>query len=78
MIAILVAVLVIVLGWVVVLSRSVQQALGGEPDYAAHLCRQIAGGDLTIAVDAPTGNQENLLSAMRDTRRRRRHCRRIL
>jgi methyl-accepting chemotaxis protein len=65
-IAILVAVLVIVLGWVVVLSRSVQQALGGEPDYAAHLCRQIAGGDLTIAVDAPTGNQENLLSAMRD------------
>jgi methyl-accepting chemotaxis protein len=59
-------------------SRSIQQALGGEPDYAAHLCRQIAGGDLTIAVDAPTGNQENLLSAMRDTRRRRRHCRRIL
>jgi methyl-accepting chemotaxis protein len=65
-IAILAAVLVIVLGWVVVLSRSIQQALGGEPDYAAHLCRQIAGGDLTIAVDAPTGNQENLLSAMRD------------
>lgn len=65
-IAILAAVLVIVLGWVVVLSRSIQQALGGEPDYAAHLCRQIAGGDLTIAVDAPTGNQENLLSAIRD------------
>jgi len=65
-IAVLVAVLVIVLGWVVVLSRSVQQALGGEPDYAAHLCKEIAGGNLTIAVNAPTGNQENLLSAMRD------------
>jgi methyl-accepting chemotaxis protein len=65
-IAILVAVLVIVLAWVVVLSRSIQQALGGEPDYAAHLCRQIAGGDLSIAVEAPTGNQEDLLSAMRD------------
>jgi Tfp pilus assembly protein PilO len=47
MIAILVAVLVIVVGWVVVLSRSIQQALGGEPDYAAHLCKQIADGDLT-------------------------------
>ncbi|WP_175108446.1 hypothetical protein [Pararobbsia alpina] len=65
-IAILVAVLVILLGWIVVLSRSIQQALGGEPDYAAHLCRQIAGGDLTIAVDAPTGNQENLIAEMRD------------
>jgi methyl-accepting chemotaxis protein len=65
-IAILVAVLVIVLGWVAVLSRSIQQALGGEPDYAAHLCKQIARGDLTIVVDSTPDNQENLLSAMRD------------
>ncbi len=65
-IAILVAVLVIVLGWVIVLSRSIQRALGGEPDYAAHLCKQIARGDLTITVETPAGNEENLLSAMRD------------
>jgi len=64
--AILVAVLALVLGGVIVVSRSIQQALGGEPDYAADLCKQIAHGDLTIAVDSQTGNQENLLSAMRD------------
>jgi methyl-accepting chemotaxis protein len=65
-IAILVAVLVVVLGWVIVLSRSIQKALGGEPDYAADLCKQIAGGDLTVAVDVTAGHQDNLLSAMRD------------
>lgn len=63
---ILASVLVIVLGGVIVLSRSIQQALGGEPDYAAHLCKQIARGDLTIAVESPAGDQDNLLSAMRD------------
>jgi methyl-accepting chemotaxis protein len=68
--AILVAVLVVVLGCVVVLSRSIQRSLGGEPDYAAHLCKQIACGDLTVVVDAPNGNPENLLSAMRDMQQR--------
>ncbi|MEM5425263.1 methyl-accepting chemotaxis protein [Paraburkholderia ferrariae] len=64
-IALLAAVLLIVLGAIGMLSRSIQQALGGEPDYAAHLCKQIACGDLTIVVDSKN-NQDNLLSAMRD------------
>ena len=69
-IAILVAVLVIVLGGVVMLSRSIQQALGGEPDYVAHLCKQMARGDLSFAVHSPTGNQENLLSAVCEMKQR--------
>jgi methyl-accepting chemotaxis protein len=69
-IAILVIVLGIVVGGVVVVSRSIQQALGGEPDDVATLCKQMARGDLSMAVRPPSGNQENLLSAVCDMKQR--------
>jgi methyl-accepting chemotaxis protein len=65
--AVLVVVLAVVLGWVVVLSRSIQRTLGGEPDHAASLCRHISQGDLTVAVQ--TDGAESLMTAMRDMQR---------
>lgn len=62
--AVLVAVLVIVLGWIMVLGRSIQKTLGGEPDHAAEICKHISDGDLTIAVN--TDGSASLMTAMRD------------
>ncbi|PXW26350.1 methyl-accepting chemotaxis protein [Paraburkholderia caballeronis] len=62
-------VLVVVIGACVTLGmlwliRSIRTSLGGEPDLAADLCRQIAAGDLTTKVEPRSGDSGSLLYAM--------------
>lgn len=45
------------------LYRSIQQQLGGEPQYAAEVVNQIASGDLSLAVDV-NGPSTSLLASM--------------
>ncbi|MDQ8020897.1 MAG: methyl-accepting chemotaxis protein [Moraxellaceae bacterium] len=58
-----IAVLAVVIGLAVVMSRRIYARLGGEPDYAADVALAIAGGDLSRKVSAPAGN-DSLLSAI--------------
>jgi len=45
--------------------RIVKQ-LGGEPDYAADITRQIAAGNLTVEVETNENNKQSLLYAMKE------------
>jgi methyl-accepting chemotaxis protein len=45
--------------------RIVKQ-LGGEPDYAADITRQIAAGNLTVDVETNENNKQSLLYAMKE------------
>ena len=45
-------------------SRLLKQ-LGGEPDYAAAVVKQIATGDFTVAVETKANDQSSLLFAMK-------------
>ncbi|WP_338069177.1 methyl-accepting chemotaxis protein [Pararobbsia silviterrae] len=46
------------------LIRSIRVSLGGEPEYAADMCRQIAAGDLTARLQLNPGDTNSLLYAM--------------
>jgi methyl-accepting chemotaxis protein len=46
------------------LIRNIRTSLGGEPDYAASLCKRIAAGDLSETVDLRPGDTSSLLHAM--------------
>ncbi|MBP0616052.1 hypothetical protein J6595_10700 [Jiella sp. KSK16Y-1] len=48
------------------LTRNVLRALGGEPDYAREVIREISQGNLTVAVNTRKGDNESLLAAARD------------
>jgi methyl-accepting chemotaxis protein len=50
------------------LTRSISRELGGEPDYAAGLARQIAAGNLSVEVDASHATEGSLMWAMKDMR----------
>jgi methyl-accepting chemotaxis protein len=52
----------------VILSRSLMRSLGGEPDYATNIAKQIATGNLAVAVQLRDGDNTSLLAAMRDMR----------
>jgi len=45
-------------------ARAVSRQIGGEPEYAAEIARRVAGGDLTVAIEA-AGGGTSLLAAMR-------------
>jgi len=62
-IALLVA---MIAGWV--LARSITRQLGGEPDYATNVAREIAEGNLTVNVQTSAGNDASLLAAMKAMR----------
>lgn len=47
-----------------VLIRNIYRDLGGEPDYAAHIVRGIAAGDLSTPIALRTGDDQSLLAAM--------------
>jgi methyl-accepting chemotaxis protein len=49
-------------------SRSILRQLGGEPQYATDIAREIAAGNLAVAIDSRAGDQANLLGAMREMR----------
>ena len=53
-----------------VLTRSITRQLGGEPDYASSVAREIAAGNLAVDVRVANGDQSSLLAnmkAMRDS-----------
>ena len=52
------------------ISRNLLRQLGGEPDYARHIARSIAQGDLAVAVKTRPGDESSLMldiQAMRDS-----------
>ncbi len=48
----------------VMITRSLLRQLGGEPDYAAEIARQVAAGDLTVEVKLGKDDTTSLLAAM--------------
>ncbi|CAN7233497.1 methyl-accepting chemotaxis protein [Rhizobacter sp. LjRoot28] len=52
------------------LARNLLRQLGGEPHYAAQVARQIAGGNLGVAVLLREGDDRSLLAAMKEMRDR--------
>ncbi|MCE7028607.1 methyl-accepting chemotaxis protein [Jiella avicenniae] len=60
------AALLLGIGTAVFLTRNVLRALGGEPDYAREVIRDIAGGNLTVQVATRKGDNDSLLAAARD------------
>ncbi|HYP82686.1 methyl-accepting chemotaxis protein, partial [Variovorax sp.] len=51
------------LGWS--MARNLYRQLGGEPDYASSVVRQIGAGDLGVVVDVRPDDRTSLLHAMR-------------
>lgn len=49
----------------VLITRSLLNQMGGEPEFAAELAGKIAEGDLTVAVETKAGDQSSLLFAMK-------------
>ncbi|MBA3057131.1 MAG: MCP four helix bundle domain-containing protein [Gammaproteobacteria bacterium] len=50
------------------LTRSITRQLGGEPDYASNVAREIAAGNLAVEVQVATGDTSSLLAAMKAMR----------
>jgi methyl-accepting chemotaxis protein len=50
------------------LARSITRQLGGEPDYAAHIAREIAAGNLAIDVQTRADDHSSLLAAIKTMR----------
>ena len=55
-----------VIAWL--LTRSITRQLGGEPDYASAVTREIAAGNLAAEVNVKSGDETSLLVNMRDMR----------
>jgi len=51
------------IGWVV--TRSITREIGGEPDYAADVVRQVAEGDLSVQVRVRSGDTTSLLASLK-------------
>ncbi|MBF9266997.1 methyl-accepting chemotaxis protein, partial [Paracidovorax cattleyae] len=49
-------------------TRSITRQLGGEPNYATGIVRQIAQGNLAVDVETRNGDQTSLLAGMKDMR----------
>jgi len=49
-------------------TRSIQQAIGGDPGYAVKVATRIAGGDLTLHIETRPGDQTSLIHAMKRMR----------
>lgn len=50
------------------LSRRLTKELGGEPDYAALIAKNVASGDLTVDVEVKPGDNTSLLHSMKTMR----------
>ena len=60
---ILATLIAMVLGYLI--TRNLLKQLGGEPDYAAAIARQIAAGDLTVTIETHPDDQSSLLFALK-------------
>jgi len=52
----------------VLITRALLRQLGGEPDYAAHVAKKIAAGDLFSEIKVKSHDESSLLFVMRDMR----------
>ncbi|SDH05045.1 MULTISPECIES: methyl-accepting chemotaxis protein [unclassified Duganella] len=52
----------------VVITRSLQKQLGGEPDYTSSIAGAIAGGDLSISINTTGADKNSLVFEMREMR----------
>ena len=52
----------------VLIARSITSALGGEPDYARDIVKEIAGGNLAVSIVVIGDRPDSLLAAMRHMR----------
>ena len=50
------------------LTRTITRQLGGEPDYAASVAREIAAGNLAVDVQLRAGDESSLLAGMKGMR----------
>jgi methyl-accepting chemotaxis protein len=50
------------------IARSLRKQLGGEPQYASDIARQIAAGDLSVAIDLQASDKSSLLATMKSMR----------
>jgi methyl-accepting chemotaxis protein len=66
--AFLVAIGVVLTAIIILVIRNIEKTLGGEPDHASAVVRQIAAGDLTAAVSIRAGDQGSLLLAIQHMR----------
>ena len=67
-VAVVTALLAAAIAWA--LTRSITRALGGEPEYASQIAREIAAGNLMVDVAVREGDRNSLLAnmkAMRDS-----------
>ena len=55
-------------GIVLLVIRSIEKSIGGEPDDAAEIARRIASGDLAVTVNTQANDQSSLLFAMKTMR----------
>ena len=51
-----------------IITRSLINQLGGEPDYASHIASQIAAGDLGVKIDTKPGDKTSLIAEMKSMR----------
>jgi len=63
--ALLVVSLLAALAVAVFILRRLLRSLGGEPEYAAHICHQIASGNLDMEIEVRDGDTRSLLSDMK-------------
>ncbi|HVY06616.1 MAG TPA: methyl-accepting chemotaxis protein [Burkholderiales bacterium] len=64
-VVVLVAVLVITVGFCLVIGRAVIRQLGGEPAHAIELARRIAAGDLSAEIPVDKSDRGSMLLAMK-------------
>jgi methyl-accepting chemotaxis protein len=55
-------------GIVLLVIRSIERSIGGEPEQAAEVARRIAAGDLSALIDVRAGDGGSLLAAMKTMR----------
>ena len=65
-IGIILVALLVGLAAAVVVTRSILKQIGGEPDYARTVLREIAAGNLTVDVNTKSGDKDSLLACTRD------------
>lgn len=65
-IAIVIISLVVGIGAAIIVTRSVMKQIGGEPDYAREVMREIAAGNLTLDVQTKPNDRHSLLAGTRD------------
>jgi methyl-accepting chemotaxis protein len=61
-------VLIMLSGGMLLLIYSIRKSLGGEPDYATHLCERIAAGELQVQIDLRRGDTTSLMASLKTMR----------